>query len=177
MALPSSTPTPTPGTPTPGKGSLNEEILSKVTTCSFVDMSSPDSKGHGVQRGRSHPCLRRKSNFVSLSLVKGILSGHGQIASACFPEHLKRTVFLVKDQVVLHKSPSSSLFMYLEKIFIQLQKVIKTQAPLDMSAKVEQLEYISKVSTRIPAMENSAFFFFLSVTEETLVANFPRSSW
>lgn len=70
---------------------------------------------------------------------------HGQIGSACLSNHLKRTVFLARGQVVLPKSFLSSLCIYLKNISIQLEKVIKSPAHLKVNAQVEKLRYISKV--------------------------------
>lgn len=142
MALHSSAPTLTPGIPTWGQGSLDEEILSNATTFSFLDLSSSGSKGMGCKEGEATPCLWRMSNFVLFlyllfNLVKAILSVPGQNGSVYLSNYLKKSVFTVKGQVVLHKSFSSPLVIYLETIFIQLPKAIKTQAHREVSAQVE----------------------------------------
>lgn len=69
--------------------------------------------------------------------MKALLSVPGQTGSAYLSNDVKKAVFPVKGQVVLHKSFSSSLVMYLETIFLQLQKAMKTQAHREVSAQVE----------------------------------------
>lgn len=64
----------------------------------------------------------KNQHLIFLVWRKQILSVQGQIGSACVSSHLKRTIFLVKGQVVLYKLFPSSLVMYLEKFSIQLPK-------------------------------------------------------
>lgn len=91
------------------------------TTFSFVGLSSSGGSGCGVQRRRSNP-MAQKNEQLDLVWSKRIFFGLGQIGSVCLSNHLKRMIFLVKGQVLLHKSFYSSLFMFLEKISIQLPK-------------------------------------------------------
>lgn len=98
-----------------------------------------------------------------------------QTDSAYLSNHVKKAVFPVKGQVVLHKSFSSSFVIYLDTIFIQLQKAIKTQAHWEVNGTIFQRLLVYPCRT-LELLTWEPVLSFLSFSDrETLDENVPRS--